>query len=232
MLIFTPARSASLIVLSLAFASSACSGVATGTDGTSGASGTSGRSGFDNGSPTDEPQASSGSKDGSSGSLGTPTTGAKRFFVTSQTYDGDLASKGGADTLCQVAADGAVLGGKYKAYLGTSSLPPTYGLAEGGPWYLPAAVGGKGGGFKVFNNKANLSTTPLVPLDTDERGRDLPYDSSYVWTGVSGDDCNGWTSKSATYYGGHGTPHTSDDTWRDSGKTSCSAKFRLYCVEQ
>lgn len=230
MLTFKPARFASLVVLSLAFASSACSGVATGSDGTSGASGTSGRSGFDDGSPTEVTQNGGTSKDGSSGSLGTPATGAKKFFITSQTYDGNLKAKGGADALCQVAADGAVLGGTFKAYLGTSSLPPANGLAEGGPWYL-LQEGGKLG-FKAFNNRANLSTTPLVSLDTDERGRDVPYDTTQVWTGVSGDDCNGWTTNGYAERGGAGRSHTSDDEWRDSGKNACNLKAHLYCVEQ
>lgn len=230
-----PARFATTVVTCLTFASfalasAACSGVATGSDGTSGTSGTGFARGND-GTPTGATETGGGSSSGNSsgGQLGTPTSG-KRFFVTSQTYDGNLKAKGGADALCQVAADGAELSGTYKAYVGTSSLPPTNGLAEGGPWYLTAA-GGKLG-FKAFNNKANLSTTPLVAIDTDERGRDIPYDSTSVWTGVSGDDCNGWTSNSYTAYGGAGSTHTANDTWRDSGKDSCNAKFRLYCVEQ
>lgn len=229
---FTPARFSSLFyasLASLAFAATACSGVATGTDGTSGTSGSSGRSAI--GDPASEQTQSGGtnSSGGTSGSLGTPTTG-KRFFITSQTYDGNLKAKGGADALCQVAADGAVLGGTFKAYLGTSSLPPANGLAEGGPWYL-LQDGGKLG-FKAFNNKANLSTTPLVSLDTDERGRDVPYDTMQVWTGVSGDDCNGWTTNGYADRGGAGRSHTSADEWRDSGNNACNLKAHLYCVEQ
>lgn len=230
----TPRLASLLALLSLASGASACSGVATGTSG--GTSGTSGgRSGFD--APT---EGSGGTETGGSPSdkpaIGTPTSG-KKMFVTSQTFDGDLRSKGGgsdgraaADALCQIAADGAVLGGKYKAYLGNASTPPTYGLADSGPWYLP---GGQGKlGFKVFNNKANLSTTPLVPLNTDERAFELADEHPKVWTGVSGDDCNGWSSNSASLMGGYGSALTSGAEWRAAGNGSCSIKFHLYCVEQ
>jgi hypothetical protein len=48
--------------------------------------------------------------------------GAKRVFVSSETYTGDLGGLDGADAKCQALADAAHLGGTFKAWLSTSTV--------------------------------------------------------------------------------------------------------------
>src|SRR5262249_29550338 len=77
--------------------------------------------------------------------------GAKRLFVTASAHDGTLGGLTGADQRCALAAEGASLGGKWKALLDGATF------ADVGPWYLLD-------GTKVFNNKANVvAGSPLAP---------------------------------------------------------------------
>lgn len=104
------------------------------------------------------------------------------MFLTSQRYGGDLKGQvsgpssglAAADALCQLAADAATLGGKFKAYLSDGSRGPADDLADVGPWFMVTTKGFADPDAKVFNNKANLSTTPLSYFDRDTgqvRGR-------------------------------------------------------------
>lgn len=103
-----------------------------------------------------------------------------------------------------------------------------------GPWYLVD------GTTKVFNNKANLLTTPLAEIDEDETGN-LPTWVGYdgLWTGstdhgvAAGSDCQGWTSNLGDDTAMTGTM-TAAQTW--GGSTSapidCDVQEALICFEQ
>jgi hypothetical protein len=121
------------------------------------------------------------------------------MFVTSNSFGGDLKTAGGStdtgidggDRLCTLAAQAAELGGTWKAWLSDSRTDAIDRIAGEGPWYLVD------GTTKVFNNKANLVTGPIAPIDQDEQGRSLP--SVAAWTGTldsgrtSGFHCRDWT---------------------------------------
>jgi hypothetical protein len=171
-----------------------------------------------------------------------PPANAKRVFVTSTGYPGDLGAAGGrvgygldgADKLCQSAADAAGLGGSFKAWVSSSSGNAIDRITSDGPWYLVD------GTTKVFNNKANLATTPAAPINMDENGQ-TPVAAS-VWTGtVAGGrstgtydgDCKGWNwSQNYDVKGIVGSSDTTGTSWTSSAVTSfCTNQYRLYCFE-
>lgn len=169
---------------------------------------------------------------GSSGGPSPLPAGAKRFFVSSGSHNGNLGGFDGADQRCNLAAAGANLGGKWKALLEGATFNDV------GPWYLLS-------GAKVFNNKANiLAGSPLVAPDVNEQNRVINLDEQ-VWTGrdasqsdLSNESCTTWTS-SAPYAvngpgGTVGDPHFKDDTWQVSqtGFLACDKLAHLYCIEQ
>jgi hypothetical protein len=96
-----------------------------------------------------------------------------------------------------------------------------------GPWYQQTASG-----ELTYNNKANLSTTPLSRIVIDEQGYDRSSVSSgdpRYWTGMDstgqlGLNCLNWTASSSTRDGliaQSGVAVTS--------AASCSEPYRLLC---
>lgn len=159
--------------------------------------------------------------------------GEKRVFITSVAYEGNLAVVGrgdtgveGADALCQLAADAAELGGTFKAFLGDSTRQAGDNLADVGPWYT--VPDGAGFNAKVFNNKANLATSPLVAMLNDERG--APADEIF-WVGDSTSHCDDWLTSSADYLGELAYAAAGTE-WRGSLKRTCDSAHRLLCFEQ
>lgn len=62
-------------------------------------------------------------------------SGAKRVFVTSATYDGNLGGLEGADAKCALAAESANLGGRWKALLSSSTVYELDRMDPVGPWF-------------------------------------------------------------------------------------------------
>lgn len=163
-----------------------------------------------------------------------------RVFITSTAYRGDLAAAGqaadglaGGDKLCNRAAQASLKGGTWKAWLSSSSSSSLSRLQDVGPWYQERYDGTV---VRTFNNAANLSTAPLVPLVYDENGANMsgvPY-----WTGTStgggasGDSCNGFMSSSSIYQGTTGTSGPPTAGWTDSSWHYCDGSMRLLCFEQ
>lgn len=168
----------------------------------------------------------------------------KRVFVTSTTYSGNLVQAAGAadglaagDKLCTQAAQAAVLGGTWQAWLSVKGTDAkTRMAAVVGGWYLLD-------GTKVFNNAANLTTQPLDSIHMTEQKTVLNMPGTSVWTGTSsggvggglGSNCLDWTLTVGTM----GVPvvATVGDTafaskWTDGSSVSCSNRARLYCFEQ
>ena len=169
-------------------------------------------------------------------SIANPDAGiaAKRFFVTSALYDGDLKSAGraadgltSADAICQTAATAVNLGGTWKSLISAGTEAAIDRIAEVGPWFDLKGV-------KVFNNKANLASTPLAALEVDESANEFVL-SPQVWTGSksgavpSGASCSGWTTNASNIEGTYGAGGTS---WLDAQEHSCNATMHLYCIEQ
>jgi hypothetical protein len=194
-------------------------------------------SSFSSGSGSNGSSSSNGSASGSgSGSVdntGSGSSAVKRVFVTSVTYDGNLGGASGADAKCQTAADAQVLGGTWKAWISSGSTNAIDRINDVGPWYLVDGV------TKVFNNKANLLTTPANEIDMTESGA-VPSWWGYneVWSGsyqsgdASGSDCEEWT----TALGQDATTGSAstDQTWGGEADTiyGCDGPEGLICFEQ
>lgn len=203
------------------------------TSSSTGTGGSSSGSGSASGGGSSSSGGGSGST-GGEGSGGTGGTGAgvKRVFVTSVTYSGNLGGVAGADAKCATAAEAQSLGGAWKAWISSGSVNAIDRINDVGPWYLVNGV------QKVFNNKANLSTTPLVAIDEDETGGQPTWMGiDGMWTGTttgvaSGNDCLGWTSEVNTSLGTTSSP-TTDQSWGGSpGPLDCDAPEALICFEQ
>lgn len=171
----------------------------------------------------------------------TTASSHRRIFVTDATWPGyfgrgaggrDQSPTDAADALCRTAAEGAGLGGSWRAWLssgGTAFANAADRIADTGPWYL------MGTDTLVFNNKANLLNTPLAPIEINEHGVALL--EGRVWTGsqVGGqlaDDCNAWRSGSE-YRATAGDLSATGTAWTNAGVSDCdSVDAHLYCLEQ
>jgi hypothetical protein len=179
--------------------------------------------GDDAGTMTTSPASGGGSSSGS-----TPTS-ALRVFVTSLEVPADLGGAPGADELCQASADAAELGGNYRAWLSTSSTPAPDRILGEGPWINLA-------GRTVFNNRANLRTTPAEAIELTEHGTPLPF-GALVWTGTeaggfpSSEDCYDWSDDYYYSYGRVGSALSSTSGWTDYTTENCDQRAHLYCFE-
>jgi hypothetical protein len=180
----------------------------------------------------------------------------KHVFVTSGTFDGtfwytspsfpDTSGPAQADSLCASAAAGAGMAGDWRAWLSTRGrLGDPYSvdaadaadrLLDVGPWYLA------GTDTVVFHNVDTMRNTPLVPIDRNEHGAEMPPAS--VWTGtlvggtVGFDDCDQWWPDADTA-GVVGDLSSSTSTWTDTEAGAgtgvgfrCSERAHLYCIQQ
>ncbi len=175
---------------------------------------------------------------GTGGSLPalTPPASAKKVFVTSLTYNGNLGGVAGGDTICQTLATAASIphAANFKAWLSDSTNSAidnvTVGATTDGPFY-------RLDGVKIADNKAALINTATTPLFTaitrDETGA---YNSNSVWTGtsstgvlVTSSSCGDWTSSSG--FGTSGIEVESNSGWTTWSSVLCSGNAALYCFE-
>ena len=166
----------------------------------------------------------------SSGEDEPPPESPLRVFTTRLTYAPDLGGLAGADAKCQLAADSAVLGGTWSAWLSTPTVNAIDRVPADEPYFLV--------GFtpRVFNNKANWTTLPLEPIDRGEDGEDLGCTGlgCAVWTGtqLGGTAAPGW---SCNWDGTDantcriGVADVTDSNWTDNNSNPAVA--RLYCME-
>jgi hypothetical protein len=182
----------------------------------------------------------SGGSGGSGGAGGAGGASGKRVFVTATTYTGNLAAAGaktngldGADALCNTAAQAAALGGTWKAWVSDGTVRAVDRITGNGPWRKLDT-----GRTIVFNNKANLSTLPLAPINYNENGISVATTPglALVWTGTangggnsSQGHCNGFTS--AGLQSGETGDVASTTDWTARGARTCSEDHRLYCFE-
>jgi hypothetical protein len=179
-----------------------------------------------------------GGAGGGTGGAGGGSANFKRVFVTSTAYTGNLAAAGGkidglegADALCNTAAAAASLGGTWKAWVSDGTNRAADRITGAGPWKKLDS-----GRTTVFNNKANLSTLPLAPIDYNENGQSVGSSGSVgVWTGTgngggaaSGGHCYGFTSTMTT--GAQGDA-TSTNNWTAYTTQGCGNSGRIYCFE-
>jgi hypothetical protein len=161
----------------------------------------------------------------------------KRIFVTGAGYTGDLGGIAGGDARCANTAAAAGLGGTWKAWLSDSDTDAIDRISDIGPWHL---LDGK----VTFNNKANLATSPIVPIDVNENGDRLSVKTA-VMTGTEiggrsfatgGLTCKNWTSSDWTSYDHDdallGNSGYNDSRWTHEGVNYCCYNYSLYCIEQ
>ncbi|MDP1827789.1 MAG: DUF1554 domain-containing protein [Archangium sp.] len=160
-----------------------------------------------------------------------PPTSRKRLFITSVAFTGDLGGLAQADARCNTAAQAANKTGTWKAWLSSPSESAASRQTDVGPWHQESADGGL---TLTFNNKANLTTTPLAPITVDEMGR---YNGAEYWTGTTGGGlsssatCSGWTSASSSFFGTFGNGATST-AWTITSSDYCHSAHALLCLEQ
>jgi hypothetical protein len=177
----------------------------------------------------------------SSGGGGGPMSGPKRIFITKTEYNGNLAEAGnaatgieGGDNLCKLAAEAAVLGGTWKAWLSDANTDAIDRLDDVGPWYTVDRS------EIIFNNKANIITGPLAAVGLNENGESLGLNRE-VWTGtkLNGrkdpeyvNDCEDWKNGTNTGDGWTGSGVHSDTWWTQYYERPCQSGNHLYCFEQ
>lgn len=170
-----------------------------------------------------------------------------RVFVTSTQHDGAFA--GGVrdgdgvaqahqvgDSICQMLADDAELGGTWVAWLSTPAEDAIDHVTGAGPWRDTM-------GEIAIADRAALAAMPSVAISHDETGAAV---TGLVWTGtntgglsVPGDGTN--DTYDCYHFGYSGTDSgtggiagdaTSTTTWTRSATRRCNQMARLYCFEQ
>ena len=154
-----------------------------------------------------------------------------RVFITSVGYSGNLGGLSGADALCTNAARAANKGGTWKAFLSSPTEDAISRMADVGPWHQELRDGSL---LKTFNNKANLTTSPLTTLYVNEQGGGSSISPDNYWsgtlsTGLKGTDtCAGWTTANFSGRGSRGN----GGSWFISGLASCESNESIVCFEQ
>ena len=183
-----------------------------------------------------------GSPPGDSTGDGPPGPAGKRVFVSSMNTNANLAALGGgatgvegADNMCNNFAGAAGLGGEWQAWISDSTVDAIDRITGSGPWF-------RMDGQMAFANKANLTTSPMVPVVIDEKGRLLmfPPDLINTWTGTSAGGrftpnnatCGDWTDGTISAEGTVGDAGEIDSGWTNFDKLDCDLQGRLYCLER
>jgi hypothetical protein len=150
----------------------------------------------------------------------TNTDGALRVFITSTFHDGNFGGYDGADAFCRKAANDAGLGGKWVAFLFSSTTSVVERVKSDGPWYR------LDGTTLVYANRDAFRDRPRNLIDKDEEGR--PY-GGYAWCGniIDGtESCSEWTSSNGTgvsIFAGRPTDSITSEP--------CTTKHNLLCIE-
>jgi cysteine-rich repeat protein len=165
---------------------------------------------------------------------------AKRVFVSSVLYDGNLGGLAGADAKCQGLAAAAGLSGTYFAWLSTSVASPASRFAKSMLPYVTVT------GIKIADNWADLTDGTIdAPLNVTEVGGAPPAGgtptcgAASVWTNTlangtlfnASTSCSDWTSTAGGAHWGQWTAvNNLWTTWCQGG--SCAWVEPIYCFEQ
>ena len=163
---------------------------------------------------------------------------AKRVFVTSQLYTGNLGGVDGADAKCQGLADGRALGGTWKAWLGDDTHPLAQRFTRASQYVLL-------NGTVIANGWDDLLKGSISsPINVNEQGGGPPVGSggcdtqNIVWSnvGATGDQsatyCGQWTNGSNGAGGCRGLASNSNYLWASGCCGPCDYLAGLYCFEQ
>jgi hypothetical protein len=159
---------------------------------------------------------------------------ARRVFVSSATYTGNLGGYSGADGTCQHLASKAGLGGAWMSWICDSTSCPADRFTPANDEY--ALLDGT---VVAASYKGLVSGTLLHGIDEDEHGQPVGGGTTETWTATNpdgtfaGDGCYDFSS------GSHGAPivvvgvaGNTDATWTSVYLQYCDRTDHLYCVEQ
>ncbi len=171
----------------------------------------------------------------------TPTLGAaKRVFISSQSYTGNLGGLSGADAKCTSLATTAGLGGSWRAWLSSNTVSASSRLNHHtGPYNLV-------NGTIIANNWTGImDKTSTGSINITESGGSK---SANVWTNTTatggiaspstsanyGGHCADWASTTSSLFGVLGFSGSTFQTngWTWSTSQSCANQAALYCFEQ
>ncbi len=168
----------------------------------------------------------------------TPTpVPAKKVFITSTQYNGDLGGLAGADAKCQASADGASLGGNWKAWISDSNSTASNRLTHStGPYELIT-------GTRIADDWTDLTDGNLQTSINKNEFSGTPNYGSGVWTSTNSDGslstpvsnitgCNNYASADHNYsWVGHNTSSVVSE-WTKWSTDRCDQIHPLYCFEQ
>jgi len=162
---------------------------------------------------------------------------AKRVFVSSTEYTGNLGGLAGADQSCQTLADNENLGGTWKAWLSDSRVSASERLTHSDLPYV--LVDEK---TKVADNWGGLTSRSL--LTSINQTEDQTFLSKTgVWTNTNrqgfvvaqkpANVCGDWlfANKARSGIFGKNNRYTSVK-WTNNDTNQCNKKNNLYCFEQ
>ncbi|MEO8796728.1 MAG: hypothetical protein ABI551_02485 [Polyangiaceae bacterium] len=170
--------------------------------------------------------------------------GAKRVFITSHAFAGNLKSASGAasgtdaaDALCAQAVAAGGLGGTWRAWLSDSTHAALDRIVDVSPWYTLSRR------TKLFDTKTGVGIVgtlqygPNGDVMFDEYGHLAKTVMRWTGTTVIGtsypNNCDDWTSATADADGDVGTSvaHSPED-WTVFMNAPCDTAAALYCFEQ
>jgi hypothetical protein len=158
---------------------------------------------------------------------------ARRVFVSSSTYTGNLGGHAGADATCQQLASAAGLGGTWMAWISDSASWPSarfnqasypYRLLDGTVFAASwsALVGGS------LQHGIALDESSHPPTGTTETWTATNTDGT-----LNADGCSSFTSGSHTASTpAVGVAGNTDVTWTDVYLQFCDRSDHIYCFEQ
>ncbi len=161
---------------------------------------------------------------------------ARRVFVTSETYPGNLGGLDGADGRCQDLADQALLGGSFRAYIQNVEEAVDAHLTDhAGVPYVRLD------GLMVAESFTDLTDGGLAaPLSLDEQRMEHGGPAALAWTGLATmfpGDCQDWSTVEGNCDGGStcgsgGAVMSAGASWEfDGSHILCSTPLHLYCIE-
>lgn len=163
---------------------------------------------------------------------------AKRVFISSQTYNGNLGNLTGADSKCQSLANNAGLNSSWKAWLSSTTISTSSRMNQSSLPYV--LVNGQ---TKIADNWSSLIDGNLDnPILLSETGQNLGSNLR-VWTNTTSNgniystsnqsSCTNWTSVLSSRNARIGINSlNSSGEWTDSADKDCNSNSHLYCFEQ
>lgn len=162
---------------------------------------------------------------------------AKRVFISSTGYDGNLRGLTGADQICQTLADSVNLNGIWKAWLSDSITSVSDRFAHSDYPYV--LIDEK---TKIADNWLRLTSAPLAAIINITETKTI-VSKANVWTNTNIDGsraytrpgliCGDWNKnvKIRTGIYGKNNLYTSAQ-WTNFDSISCNKERKLYCFEQ